>query len=174
MAFTLIQEQILTSNQTSVTFSNIPSSYKDLQIYVSARSSAPNALSNAIALYFNSSTSGYAGRTVYGNGSWAGWNQGIGSDVRTDAWGFESTANSATTSSFAGYSIYVPNYANNGYSKGYLSMGGTEDNAVTAYSIFAYTTWTGTAPISSIEFKSIAASRDLVTNSTFQLYGVST
>ena len=66
---TLIEAK--TSTSSSVTFSSIPATYTDLKVVASIRSDRAGAESN-LTLKFNSSTSGYSRRELYGNGASAG------------------------------------------------------------------------------------------------------
>jgi hypothetical protein len=68
-AFEQIETQILGANASSVTFSSIPSTYKHLQLRITARSSSTG---NATALFlrFNGvSGTSYSTHTLYGTGS---------------------------------------------------------------------------------------------------------
>jgi hypothetical protein len=146
----------------SVTFSNIPQTYTDLKVVVSARHSAAE-VSNDILVSFNGSTSNFTARRLYGSGS------GTGGDTNARSMGTTVGA-SATASTFANNEIYIPNYTSSNY-KSYSTDQVGENNATQAYTILVAGLWSDVAAITSITLTAAAGS--FVQYSTFTLYGVS-
>lgn len=68
--YTLIQEQVLGSNQATVTFSSIPQTYKDL--VVECIFAGFSASGHLLGIQFNGdTTTNYSGTGIYGNGTTA-------------------------------------------------------------------------------------------------------
>ena len=151
----------------SIEFTNIPTTYDDLVIKVSARSTGGfvgNVVDSVIA-YFNtdtSSTTNYTMRTLLGSGASA-------SSDTTKRGGFVS-GSGATTSTFGNTEFYIPNYRSNANKS--LSVDGvSENNATTAYAGLQAVLWSNTAAITAITLKMESAS-NFVQHSTASLYGI--
>lgn len=144
----------LGSNQSTVTFSSIPSTYTDLVVIANAVLST----SVGFGMYFNSDTgSNYSFMYLYGDGTSAA----AGANANTTRINF---GNGATT-----YSIYkasIQDYANTTTNKTVLSSGGL----ATEYAIAYAGIWRSTSAINSITFQ--PASGTINTGTTFSLYGI--
>lgn len=148
----------------TVSFSSIPSTYTDLKIVVSARGNVGGEW-NDVTAKFNSSTTGYTQRYVYGTGSGAASNTG----GYSAGYAGHATGTSATANVFANFEMYVPNYTTaNAKSFSFDSV--TENNATTSLAMLGASLWSGTSAISSILFELPGGS--FVQNSTFYLYGI--
>jgi hypothetical protein len=171
--YTLIQPAVVVGllGATDITFSAIPSTYTDLVLKVSARTSAiPGAPDDGLFLQINSITSGYSNRTVYGIGSGTGLSAsnsyGITSKTYVSA---INTANS-TANTFSNNEIYIPNYA--GSTNKSISIDGViENNATGALANLTAAFLSNTAAVSSISLTPNAGV--FVQYSTAYLYGVS-
>ncbi len=165
-AWTVIQHTELGSAQAQIDFNSIPTTYTDLLLVVSARSTRPSIVSDNIALRFNGSTSGYTWIRLYGTGS------SVGSDsATTDRLLVEAqTASSATSNTFGSGSIYIPNYRSSA-PKVVSSDGVAENNAAGSYLSIASGIWSGTDPITSIRIFPWE-SNNFVQYSSATLYGI--
>ena len=149
----------------SVSFTNIPQTYTDLVVKMSARGNG--VWSNEIRLTFNSNASSYSNRTLYGSGSTAG------SLTTGTAYAYcgEVGAANTTASTFSNHGIYIPNYTSANYKS--LSVDGVaENNSATNNQLHLIADlWSNTAPITSI---TIAMDGAFVYSqySTFHLYGI--
>ena len=124
----------------SVTFSSIPQTYTDLLIVLSVQNTG-----SAVDIFgkFNTLTTGFTNRHLYGNGfSAISGNNSIG---------YFGAASPVGSTTFGNTAIYIPNYAGSTY-KSFSSDSVTEANAVTAYSFFVAGLWSNTSAITSIEF----------------------
>jgi hypothetical protein len=163
--YTLIDKTTLGSNQASIDFTSIPSTYTDLQVLISPRVAENNV---AVNLYgkFNSSSSGYTNKRLYGYGS------GQGSDSDPSGGNAFSlgliNGNTSTSSTFGNIALYIPNYAGSNYKSLSVDSVG-EQNGTSPFATFTAGLWSNTAAITSI---SIYAATDLLTNSTAYLYGI--
>ena len=167
--YTLIASSTVGAGGAStIVFSSIPSTYTDLKIVHSTRSSA-SATRAAVSLTFNSITSAtYDLRRMYG----ADANQ-IGSVSGTnDVVGYWSanTAATATANTFSSCEIYIPNYL----SSTYKSIGSevvVENNSTSEWYDGIYAGLSkNTAAITSITLNSDTG--NFVQYSTAYLYGI--
>jgi hypothetical protein len=155
--FELIQATTLGSSQASIGFTVIPSTYTDLVIKLSARSTIGGGVNWDPLLYrFNTSTSGYSTRELEGTGSAATSSSATTatSTAATGTWGrlhdYGITTSNQTASTFSSIDIYIPNYA--GSTQKSLSMDSVyETNATAAYAELVAGLWTGTAAITQID-----------------------
>ena len=145
----------------SIAFSSIPSTYTDLCIKLSARSTRSGYESDGLTITLNS-TGVSAGRGLYGSGS------GAASDTDTIVGVFSAAATTANT--FGNAEIYIPNYtpSNN---KSISSDAVGENNGTTAYMRLSAVLVPLTSAITSITLAS-ATSSNFVQYSTAYLYGV--
>lgn len=155
--YTLINSTTLSSNQSSITFSSIPSTFTDLILVTNGKMSAGSALNNKMT--FNSDTATNYSRTyVYGDGSSAF----SGRDSSQDNLGFIywSSTNPSTTI------IQIMDYSNTTTYKTALAR--TSESGVAA----AYVgLWRSTSAITSITITR-GSTNDFASGSTFKLYGI--
>ena len=149
----------------TIDFSSIPSTYTDLIVKVSSRSSTATFPTN-LRMYFNATGgTGYSFRILRGSGSAATSINSSGNDhIQID----NTDAVSATASTFDNTEVYIPNYAGSN-AKSVSSDGVSENNATEAYAQLAAGLWTTTA-INQITL-SLAAG-NFVQYSTATLYGI--
>ena len=150
---------------TDITLSSIPGTYTDLLLLVSVRNTV--AL-DVLGLQMNSVTTGYSIRMLRGSGSAAASFTESSFVSGTTKWvlGY----NNAATSTFASFSIYIPNYA--GSTAKSLSCDAVqEENTTTAYSSLVAGLCTSTAAITSL--KLFPEANSFAQYSTATLYGIS-
>jgi hypothetical protein len=153
---------------SSVTFSSIPQTYTDLKVIISARSNRSNVYDGVYAT-FNSITSGYTDKLLYGTGSSAGSSSPTST---TSAFFGDTDAASTTGNTFSNQEIYIPNYTSSN-PKSYSIDSVQENNATTAYAEMDAGLWTytGNPAINNITL-SLGAG-NFVQYSDFYLYGIS-
>jgi len=156
--------QTVGSAVASVTFSDIPQTYTDLKVVVSARSDAA-ALTVVMRLLINALTSGYTDKYLYGSGSAAG----SGSYGATNGFLGDINAANSTASTFASTDVYIPNYTS-ANAKSWSVDDVSETNATTIYMELTAGLNSTTAAITSLVLNLSAG--NFVTNSTFSLYGI--
>ena len=149
-----------------ISFTSIPSTYTDLCLQLSLRSTY--TAGSGAAVTFNGSTSGYSYKQLYGFSGGAG---STGSASTTNA-NFNIPGNNATASTFGSAGIYIPNYTSSN-AKSLSIDEALENNSSTVWQLdlFAYA-WSGTAAINSITITESAASGVFSEFSTAYLYGV--
>jgi hypothetical protein len=165
--YTLISSNVLGSATASVTFSAIPSTYTDLVLRISARSSdAPPA---GLKLQLNGSTSSVNTYTeVRGDGS-AAASLTAGVSLNYAAAGYVD-GSTDTADTFGSAEIYIPSY-NSTANKPFSSFSVTEKNATLAYIAATAMLNRLTSGVSSILISSTGAT--FSSGSSFYLYGIS-
>lgn len=149
--------------QAAIDFTSIPSTYTDLLIKLSARSTSTSI---GLVLKPNGSTSSISARHIEGAGS----GNAI-SYTSTNIAGYM-TPSTATTSTFGNTEIYIPNYAGS-TNKSISSDSVTENNATAAYGLLTAWLWSNTAAITSISLTSDSGTNNFAQHSTATLYGIS-
>jgi hypothetical protein len=162
--YTLIDKTILGSSQASVSITSIPSTYTDLELVISARTSAEMTY----AIGFNSNTSSYSGWSLRGSGS-------ATASYSTTAYSYGSTAVGLgyinnVTNIFTNCKIYIPNYASS-TNKSFSADNVQEKNVNNpVYANLTAGLWSNSAAITSIQIK--PESGTFETGSSFYLYGI--
>lgn len=149
----------------NISFSSIPSTYTDLKLLLSTRSTT--TASNLNLQFNGSSTAVYDTKRLYGNGSSA-----LSDGFTNQAAGYVGWQNQSTytASTFSNIEIYIPNYAGS-RQKSVSNDGVSETNATTAAMGMHAILWKNTAAITSIEMTD--GGGNFVQYSTATLYGIS-
>lgn len=163
--YNLISKSILTSGQSSVSFTNLgsySSTYTDLKVVASIRSD--NNV-DYLSMQFNGSGSSFSQVNLEGYGT------GIDSRFRSDAvFSAGIVASTDTSDVFSYFEVYVPNFSSSN-AKGFIIEANTENNGQVARQYPANGLWNNTAAITSITFNH--PNSNFATNSAFYLYGIS-
>jgi hypothetical protein len=148
---------------SGIDFTNIPQIYTDLKVVYSAR--AASGTTNDVYIRFNSSTTGYSRKLLYGTGSSA-LSLGDSGNLYITAMAAANT----TANTFSNGEFYIPNYisSNNKSVSGFVV---TENNATLAYIFDAAGLWSNTSAITSISI--IPDGENFAQYSSFYLYGIS-
>lgn len=159
--YVAIAKQVLTGTQASVTFSAIPSTYTDLLLVASARSSNNGNVFGQLIIAPNNGSFSFT--EVYGSGSAATpWRSTNGS-------GYGAAGSTATANTFGNHEIYIPNYAGSTY-KPLGNTGVGETNATAAFMSINAGLYSSTTAISSLVITIDAGS--IASGSRFDLYGI--
>jgi len=152
---------------STIDFTSIPSTYTDLLLKISVRSSASGGGGGGSWDYgtikFNGSSSSYTERFLYGQGTGSAIS---GNAASADFW---SPYSGATASTFGNTEIYIPNYASANYKSISIDTT-TENNATAAFAGLNAALWSNTAAITSIALA--LGSGNFVQYSTATLYGI--
>ena len=175
--YKLIETQTLTTAVGSVTFSSISQTFTDLKIVCSVRSSSTSANVGNYdpqGIQFNSNTSNYSYRAIYGDGSSAISASGTTMTASTGATvgRIQETGinnNNSTASVYSSVEIYIPNYA--GSTAKSFSVDYVQEQNQTANNVgFQAQLWNDTAAITSIGL--FIKDGNYMTHSSFSLYGI--
>ena len=144
----------------NMTFTSIPQTYTDLIVKVSSRVSTSDT---QISVRFNTSTTNWTWKRLYGDGSSAT------SQANTDSYWFYTDTAAQTANTFGSGEIYIPNYAGSTF-KSVSSESITENNAAFAEAFMAAGLWSNTAAINEIALVPLTGT--FVQHSTATLYGI--
>ena len=164
--YTLIASNTLGASAASVTFSSIPSTYTDLVLRVSARSTSTDRV---IAIEYNADASSIYSTTllaVPNNTTPTSANYSNNTFGRN----YYQNESANTASTFGSMEIYIPNYTST-TSKPTSTVGFQETNASTTYMGVNAGLYRNTSAISTIKLTSYSAG-NFDTNSSFYLYGI--
>ena len=148
---------------TSIDFTSIPSTYTDLVIKMSARTTTAGF--RDLRLSLNGNTTSFTNRYLEGNGASV-----YSGSVAIRYLGTMPGTN-VTASTFTNSELYFPNYTSSNFKSYSLDATG-ENNATTNYSTLLAGLWSNTAAITSIELTP-EPTNTLAQYSTATLYGVS-
>jgi len=148
----------------TIDFTNIPQTYTDLVVKVSARSTASQA-SNGFLFDIrpNGSSANMTRRSVYGNGS------ATASSTGTEGYNMVLNPSDYTASTFSNTDIYIPNYTSSNY-KSISTDTVSENNATTVLTLLGALLWSNTSAITSITLTPLGG--NFVQHSTATLYGI--
>jgi hypothetical protein len=153
----------------SIDFTSIPSTYTDLVVKLSARTTRPSIIDYG-AMRFNSDNgSNYTAVYFYGFGTGTPPSNTNGNATQLE---IPNTldGDSATANTFSNVEIYIPNYA--GSTQKSVSFDGvSENNATNAITLLQAGKWSGTSAINSMTLYS-ANGFNFMQYSTAYLYGV--
>lgn len=152
----------------SIAFTSIPQTFTDLQLVTSWRTNNAS-VADYVAVSFNSSTSSFSARGLYGTGSVTGsYSYTTSPDSRIIA---QAVGNTATASVFSSGSLYLPNYTSNNF-KSYSTDSTRENNTTANEMAIQAGLWSDTSAITSITLTSWAGAT-ILQYSSASLYGIS-
>jgi len=168
--YTLISSNVLSSSATSVTFSAIPSTYTDLVLRISARSTlgAGEVVSSRIIVNGDEGAVNTYYSSIYVSGNGTSASSGLTSDQAPWIFGSTITANAATSNTFSNNEYYIPNYAGS-TAKVLSGEEASENNATTTTRNARAGLYRGTTAITQLA----VAGTTFASGSSFYLYGIS-
>jgi len=152
----------------TIIFNDIPQTYKHLQIRIIGRDNRSGVSINTSYLNINGDTStNYSYHAVYGSGTSA-----LATGLASNTFGVnhQSTADSATASTFAATVIDILDYSNANKNKTIRSLSGYDDNSTGRIALWS-SLWMSTNPVTSITFAP-AINASYQQHSRFSLYGI--
>jgi hypothetical protein len=149
---------------SSFDFTSIPSTYTDLLVKLSGRSSR-SAIFDSVKATMNSNTSSYTNRYLEGSGSSAV----SGTLYTTSFFLGECVGSTATSNTFGSLDWYIPNYRSSN-NKSASTDAVSENNATTAYAALVANLWSNTTAVTSLSlFPDVG---NWTQYSTAYLYGI--
>jgi hypothetical protein len=148
-----------------IAFTSIPSTYTDLCLKLSARSTLTGTTVATGVLFINTNTSNGSWRNLAGDGS-----SGFSTNNSGYIDGTYFPATNATASTFGNSELYFTNYASTTTAKAITVDGVTENNATLAYTTIRAILWNNTAAITQIGINGGGA--NFAQHSTATLYGI--
>ena len=166
--YTLISSNVLSSSAASVTFSSISSTYTDLVLRISPRSSISQVDWNFI-MTINGTSANYSDTIIYANPTTVS----SGADANQTNLIIQGIPGaSGTANTFGSVEIYIPSYTAS-QNKPLSAIAMTENNSASftlGDQVYAGL-WRNTAAITSIAF-SAGGANSFVSGSSFYLYGI--
>jgi len=164
-AMTLIESKTLGTAAASIEFTSIPQTYTDLVVLLSLRG---NTTSGEASMIFNSTSSSWSSKHLYGDGSSAASNNNPYAPSVLYLGGVSHSNHTANT--FGNQLVYIPNYA--GSTNKSVSVDSVmENNATYSLQNLLAGLWSDTAAINSITIGLVGGASYAV-GSTVSLYGV--
>jgi hypothetical protein len=153
------------TSQTTITFSDIPQTYKHLQLRIMAKGNLATTV-YSVGMRFNSdSGTNYSYHRLTGNGSSA---SSTGSYPQSTIY-FDATGTTATNI-FAASMIDIVDYTNTNKYKTVKTLGGYDNNGAGSVGLQT-SVWSSTAAITNISFTTVGYG-DWLQYSQFALYGI--
>ena len=149
---------------SSIDFTSIPSTYTDLCLVSSVRTSR-GAYHESLTMTFNGASTNRTNRRLYGDGV----NPNSTSD--TLMYGSQASGSTATASTFGSSTIYIPNYTSSN-NKSSSQEGVSENNATNALAELNANLWSSPAVINQITLTPENGGT-IQQHSTAYLYGIS-
>ena len=166
ITYNAIETHVVTSNTTSIVFSNLPTIYDDLSLLISGDGVGYNA--TAIYMQFNNDTGANYSRVWMEKDGSAATPSSYSQTAQTSMWlGYVPGTNSAANA-FGNTSVYIPNFRSN------IQKSVRIDSVSAAMSndqwlVLLSGTWQNTSPITSIN---IISNQSIIPDSTITLYGI--
>jgi hypothetical protein len=150
----------------SMDFNSIPSTYTDLLVKISARTTNA-AVNDNVSIRPNGATTSRSLRRIYGSGA------NVATDTLTDIVVGNIAGSTATANTFGNAEFYLPNYGSTTTYKSFSTDGVNESNIVSVvYSSIVAALWSSNSAITSLNLYSEAGA-NFVQYSTATLYGIS-
>ena len=165
--YQIIASNVLASSATSVTFSSIPSTYTDLVIQATTRSTA-GTISDTFRITLNAITSGYSSTSIGTTNSTSAFSARLSSQALSD--NAYVTVGDTGLAIFGSTEIYIPSYVASQNKP--FSITGTGENQDTVARSASYAgLLSNTAAITSIKIEP-GSTLSFVSGSSFYLYGL--
>ena len=171
-AYESITTYTLSSSQSSITFSSIPSTYKHLQIRLTGRASGTGNRCSIWATFNGDTGSNYWWHGFAGSGSGSASAEVASTAEAYMRWGFSAIPmNDAGASIFGGAVIDILDYRNTNKYKTARVIAGQDQNTVNGRVQFISGLWSNTAAITSIDIK-LSDSASWLQHTKIALYGI--
>lgn len=166
--YTYISKVTVTgATATYMDFTNIPQTFTDLLFQINVRSSR-SGNNGFPTVIFNSTSTGYTARHMYGTG-----NNQQGAFTAGSSYGYCSSA-PFLANTFGGGELYIPNYTSNTYKP--FNFDSCSENSSGTQDLYVLDAsqqlWSSTAAITSVRFQNLDTSDSFVQNSEIILYGI--
>lgn len=168
--YVAIAKTVLTGNQATITFDNIPSTYTDLVLLASQRDNAPDSLYGVpLWVTFNNNSSSLYSRTeLYGQSTSTASTRSSGNLQLRIGQSFSS--GNTTTNTFESWEMYIPNYAGS-TNKPVSTTFAIPNNNTYQVDLVNAGLFSSTTAISRIDL-ALDSAYQFVSGSRFDLYGI--
>lgn len=152
----------------SVTFNNIPQSYKDLRIFLNTKDARAIVPSDILVRFNGDTGSNYSLTYALMRGDNLGFQAENRINQNNPWWGLGNGTVASTANMFGGNEMHILDYRGAHFKNVYTYGGAIASNEVWPY--MSYGVWRSTAAITSITLTPLAP--NFVQGSTFTLYGL--
>lgn len=167
IAYKFISRTVLGSQVSSITLSNIPQTFNDLELYINGDGTGYNATD--VRIQFNSSGgTAYSDYYLIKDGSSATPIYGTDSSISYAFMGYIPGSNTLSNI-WGGMKIYIPNYISTANNKYFNSYFATEANTNDQFMGMIAGRWNNTSAINTITLSSAGS---YLANTTVSLYGI--
>lgn len=170
--YKLITSTVLGTNATSVTFSDIPQTFSDLEVRMYMKTSYTSSAGQNVRLIVNAGAISFNWMRVAN--SMNGWSNDVQSNIAFAQCPGLATSSADMTNAWGMGNVYIGNYADSSYTKSLISKGTFAFDTYSAtqpvWGQFIASTTSATA-ISSIKLEDVSGG-SLLTGSQFHLYGI--
>jgi len=163
-----IYTQTASGSANAITFNNIPQTFTDIKIVISARSTYSSAAQDYLTCWYNGDRSNiYTDTQIYSNGTTPVSNR----DNSTNAINIGVyPAATSTSNTYCNIDFYMPNYTGSNYKSAISDYVHENNSATVFYNGLWATLYRSTNAITSITF--YAGNGNFTSASTFSLYGI--
>lgn len=169
-SYELIQSQILSASQASITFDSIPGTYKHLQIRAVARSARADNNRTPLRITLNGDTgSNYSYHSLWGTGSIVQGDSGTSSAFMQVAYMIPDN-DSGLANNFGAGIIDILDYTNTNKNTSIISFGGNKSRFNQDVQLDSGS-WRNTAVVTSVNLYA-ANGFNFVSGSRFSIYGI--
>lgn len=166
-----IYTQTITSSTNVIFFNNIPQTYTDLMLLISARCSGTSANQGHYIQINSDGTLLYSGTTLRGNGSSPDSYRSNGNNAFLE---IEIPNDLNASNVFSSENIYITNYTNNTPKQVIIDSVRENNSVSTAVNMtFRANLYRGNAPVTSLGIGTNISAPNFIAGSTFTLYGIS-
>jgi len=167
-SFVHIETAILTSNASSIDFTSIPGTYRNLQLRTLLRSTRSSSIDDYVGIRFNGSSTTYTRQMIQSRTH--ATVAGVVYDSSTYGYmnGF-ATATSASSNIYGVGVIDIPEYTSTTVRKSFSGFGGNEQGSAGGFIHVTTAHWPVASAITSI---SLICYAQFVAGSTVSLYGI--
>jgi hypothetical protein len=163
--YTLISSQVLGSSAASITFSSIPSTYKDLVLRYSVRTNQ-GAVYDSLVINTNGSGTNFSQTSLVVSNTV----QSITDTGDGGVFTYWVNGNNATSNTFSNGELYIPNYTSTSYTP-MSNFSVYENNATVDYMGIAAVLRSRNVAINSLTITT-GSTQNILTGSSFYLYGI--
>lgn len=149
----------------SITFNNIPQTFTDLKLVVSARTSRNVGVTDDFGIRFNSQNTTYSVTAIQGSGTATSSFRVTGASTVSN---IITNSNASTANAFSSADIYISNYTSANF-KSVIIDAVQESNGTESYQRLIAGLWQNTSAITTI---SLIPDNSFLQHSTFTLYGI--
>ena len=168
-----IGKTVLTSNQSQVTFTGIPSTYTDLLIYVSNRQTSSGVYNNMQTWLNDSQASNYNMQSIFTSAPGSSPQVVAFQGTNYSNWDhMYSPGASATSDTFSNTMIYIFNYASSGHKMTLVQAAG-ENNGQAGFVHGFVGRWANSSAVTRIDFDPDQAGQNMNSGSSIYVYGIS-